>query len=1238
MRKKLQRGLCILLCVIMAFSCAVVPVGAVTPIISTLASKVGPAVAGWLVGEIVDQSLQAFADWVDGKSTDSTGYIASVGALRTAQKTEVTEDRLRELAYEWNITCSEAVGFTVDVVDHRLDTGEVYRIIAVRRGYVVTTAATQWCLADGMQRILYCDATTELSGRWSSEDQTSGRHLLDYNALYNLAQDVGGQIRLDLNNNFYEIYKRDGQGMSLYCNVAGRRFSCIYEPDKTAVNQDRPTTGGTVIKGDTITNIENNDNSVTNNDYSQDIDIENMTQVLPGGTLNQIDNLIYDDNTKTYYVDSHDVTNNITQNFLYEYHINYTSITYIGQSEEYNERYELYYQLPDGRDSADLTREELEQLNVDIDVIPYVRTTDNVDVRSLYHFDADTRDSSYWNYITEFEWITGASLTYMESGAFNGALYLDENQHAFRMTMPQATDTAGDWTLQWRYYQSHTEAPVNDSSVYVGDKPVLTMDGSAFYTPAGDQITVIPTGSWNEVCIIRSGGRLHYYVNGVFYASAEDVHTRLNDIRFVFGREQQTFKYFDELRFSRGALYVPGENYTPTSVPHDSNLALILPPGKDVVVDEVPVFKPSENNLFNGTGWEDMVKNNPLSTSQRDTSPFYPYTEYVKKNSSYDYEPVWTSPYPFIYDRDLVSAYIRSNGKGFVFKGSSPVVKQSPENSGYQQPWYSVAMPLFYLLDDGSDNRPYDVDECCTFGYKPGVVYTLSVVLSDCTYSSVTFKIVALSEASSWVDDPPYSVEILSVDQSSEIQFFLEDDLGLHMIGYEEDSDNVFPVTAICWNSFDCDCTVRALELVEGDSHQFEVDFETAVYDEGQLTHSPTLAVRTDVPITDHQIGGVRPSVPEKGQVWALVESGYITSLQVYNGSVWINCDGRIWTGQRWIPASSYNVITLQDMYDIVDSTQDYEYIYTESGFWSWLQSAWKDMLSRLDRIIEGIGNLSAPGDPSEECQHVYDSEIEREAGCIDPGHKVYTCSNCGHIFTETLDPLGHDWVVTGRVDPSELPLSIYRHPSDVTSPVGTTVTFDVVATGEGLTYLWQYRANSEAEWSLYTSKYGSSIPIEVLAYRNGYQYRCIVTDVTGASITSDAATLTVGTASDATPDTEDIVLDGGYDELTCSRCGLTSRDYGTGALDPDIFEAAGDLIAEGITWFLDKATELVNALTGITDIFNRFVDRIGDLIGLYPAFLAAVFVLLPEDFTTVIWFGVIAFVMLAVWKKYNKS
>lgn len=1194
MRKKLQRGLCLILCVVMAFSCMAFPAGAVviSPAIATVAKEIGTAVLTWFGSKVVEESLQALADWITGKTTDTDGLIAHIGALRTAQKTEVTEERLRELAYEWNTTCSDAVGFTVDVVDQRLDTGEVYRVIAVRRGYVVTTDAVQYCLADGISRILYCDATTELSGRWVPEDDTRGRHLLDYNDLFNLSQDVGGLLRIK--DGFYEIYKRDG---TLYCNVSGRRFSCIYKADQTAINQDRPTTGGTVIEGDTVTNIENNDTTI-NNDYSQDIDIEDMTQVLPGGTQNVIDNLIYDDNTKTYYIDSHDTTNNVTNNYLYQYHINYTSITYIGQSEEYNKRYELFYQLPDGRDSAELTREELEQLNVDIDVIPYVRSTDNVDVRSLYHFDADTRDSSYWNYITEFEWITGASLTYMESGAFEGALYLDENQHAFRMTMPQATDTAGDWTLQWRYYQSHTAAPVNDSSVYVGDQAVLSMDGSKFYTPAGAQIAVIPTGSWNEICIIRSGGKLYYYVNGVYYAAVDDVNYRMGDIRFVFGDQQQTFKYFDELRFSRGALYTPGENYTPTSVPHDSNLALILPTGKDVVVDEVGSLIPSDDNLLTPYKTDDWGSSTLMDYLQRDYTPLYPYTDYVTDGS---YEPVWDG-YPIVYDRDFITTLTVSSSspryRRVSFNGITSVVCASPEASYYAQPKYSIAMPLFYLADDGDSENNFDVRKCSTFSYVPGQIYTFSVVLADYSYSSITFRIVKNTDEEYYVDDPPYVCEILNVDLSSEIQFFLEDDLGLRYHGYDPDTDYTFPVTAICWNSIDGRSDVLHLELVKGNSSQFQIDYDTAVYDETELAHSPTLAVRTDVTITDYQIGGVRPSVPEKGQVWALVESGYITSLQVYNGSVWLNCDGRIWTGQRWIPASSYNVITLQDMYDIVDSTQDYEYIYTESGFWGWLQKAWKDMISRLDKIIEGLN--AAKGTSLDSCDHVYDLSGEGEPSCADHGRLVYTCSLCGDVFTELVDPLGHQWPIDCHS------ASILVQPQDVSAPLRSVVKFSVIAVGDGLAYQWQYRPVNGNGWSNSTigNPNTDTLSVEAVSSRDGHQYRCKITDSNGKTVISDPAVLTIGDLyqpSYAPP------------SYSCSRCGVVGEVFEGGIVSFDGVPSDSITVRSLLTGVFDGSWTVVTGV--ISSGFNGlagFVESLSvlpDFFALYrPANQAGVF------------------------------
>ena len=1313
MNTYIRRFAALFLCFILVFPSFVVPSSAILlPTVETVLT--------WLGGVDVALSvLSKLADFADGKSNDTNGLIVPISALDSpATRTQLTHDYLLQLAYDWNKTCSEDLGFTCDVLEYHHNSGNVYGVVVAR---IDRNIASRY-LADGTGRILYCDLTEETSGRWEPEDEaTLTRHLMSYVELNNLANSVGGTMRI--NGGFREIINRQGE---VYCNVSGYRFSCIYEPDKTAINQDRETTvnNSTVTNHNTVNNSTTtqnitNDNSITNNNYDQSVNIEDMTQILPGGTQNIIDNLIYNPDTKTYYVDSHDVTNNITQNYSYQYHINYTSITYIGQTEEYVKRYELYYQLPDGRDSADLTPEELEQLNVDIDVIPYVRYADNMDIRSLYHFDGDTRDSSYWNYATSFAWNEGASLTYMESGAFNGALYLDELSHDFQLTLATESDAAADWTLQWRYYQSHTEAPVKDSSVYVGGLTVLQLDGKYLYTAAGDQIAPLPVGSWNEICIIRSQGILYYFINGVYYTSCKLEGYFSNTVRFLFGDQQQTYKYFDELRFARGNLYTPGENYTPTSVPHDSNLTLVLPSGLDVVLDEVMVLTPSEDNLltpYNRSDWTTIS----LGSLELSYDPYYPVSSY---------QNVYTSGYPFLWDRDYIgTTKVAGQGRTVRFGGTA-FTRKAIKESHYTQPHNSYSVPLFY---DSNFYGQYYRSSTLVGDWQAETVYTYSVVLADGSYSSITFRIDKCwdddrvgcnysSEHGHYCSDSTYYLEQLKVVQNSVIRFSFEEH-GLSSFGYDSDTDDthhdvIYPVTALCWNSATDEALVRYTELVTGDTPGFEVGYETSVYTSGDLEHSPTLAVRTDVTITDHQIGGVRPSVPEKGQVWALVESGYITSLQVYNGSVWLNCDGRIWTGSRWIPASSYNVITLQDMYDIVDSTHDYEYIYTESGFWSWFQKAWNQFMSRVDEIIELLKL-----DTVDECQHVYDSKIDRDPGCVDPGHVIYTCSNCGHIYTSQIDPLGHDWVVTDRIDtmpdPADAVLKIIQQPQDCYVADGETFSARVYATGYGLTYAWYYRESGKGSFKLTSTFQSHTYATTMNSTRDGRQAYCIITDAYGNSVRTDTVTFRMGESP--VPDLEIIrhpqdvyaydgssfsmlvnalgedlkyswymssvsgsfaVMDGfnsnsfsmpvssslhgrqvycvvtdahgnsvqsetatihfcetPYDVVVCSRCGIESKDYGEGPLESDVFDALGDFVAEGITWLLDKATELVNALQGITDTFNRFVDRIRGLIGAFPLFLSAIVLLFPEDLATVIWFGVIAFVVRAVWKKYNKS
>lgn len=91
----------------------------------------------------------------------------------------------------------------------------------------------------------------------------------------------------------------------------------------------------------------------------------------------------------------------------------------------------------------------------------------------------------------------------------------------------------------------------------------------------------------------------------------------------------------------------------------------------------------------------------------------------------------------------------------------------------------------------------------------------------------------------------------------------------------------------------------------------------------------------------------------------------------------------------------------------------------------------------------------------------------------------------------------------------------ITSHPSDVTAMDGTLAVFSVTAEGEGLTYQWQYKTTaSGAVWtnsSSSTKGYNeSTLSVGAVAKRDGYSYRCRVTDASGTKYYSDAAVLTV--------------------------------------------------------------------------------------------------------------------------------
>ncbi|MBQ6545096.1 MAG: hypothetical protein IJL72_05095 [Lachnospiraceae bacterium] len=90
----------------------------------------------------------------------------------------------------------------------------------------------------------------------------------------------------------------------------------------------------------------------------------------------------------------------------------------------------------------------------------------------------------------------------------------------------------------------------------------------------------------------------------------------------------------------------------------------------------------------------------------------------------------------------------------------------------------------------------------------------------------------------------------------------------------------------------------------------------------------------------------------------------------------------------------------------------------------------------------------------------------------------------------------------------------IIRDPEDHTAPEGVTILLYIQATGKGLSYQWQYKIAGTGTWRNCSSKFiGYNSPdlyVEATAARNGFAYRCVVTDQDGNVAKSKGATLTV--------------------------------------------------------------------------------------------------------------------------------
>jgi hypothetical protein len=88
---------------------------------------------------------------------------------------------------------------------------------------------------------------------------------------------------------------------------------------------------------------------------------------------------------------------------------------------------------------------------------------------------------------------------------------------------------------------------------------------------------------------------------------------------------------------------------------------------------------------------------------------------------------------------------------------------------------------------------------------------------------------------------------------------------------------------------------------------------------------------------------------------------------------------------------------------------------------------------------------------------------------------------------------------------------AISSQPANTAVCAGNAVSFTVAASGTGINYQWQISTDGGASWNNIAGANATSYSFTAALVQNGYQYRCIVSGTCSPSVTSSAATLTVG-------------------------------------------------------------------------------------------------------------------------------
>lgn len=324
-------------------------------------------------------------------------------------------------------------------------------------------------------------------------------------------------------------------------------------------------------------NVVTNNNNVTNINYSYDNRTYNYTTNIENNYYN------IQNNSYNFYFDQ---TNYLTYVNTY----NNTTIIYNGDTTE------LYYRLPDGSDSYNLTEEEAYNgYKTSLSVSSYENTYDSADLVFLYHFDDNEYDYAYpTNTVLSF---TKNSVNYVNDLNFNHAI-------AFNGDTDISVNKSGLY-YSFRFY------PLMDDSLSLSINNTFIGGSERSYN------TITNYDEWfNQYLVQRTSSPLQattYYINDNLYIIF------VNGLYYAFESPEQGFNYMNSTR-----------SYRIVDDPDD--LVYI---SHSTYIDEQTIYNPYDLDL-SAYQYQSDPDRWRFDTSKYHGSTLYDVTSYVS-NRSYNY-------------------------------------------------------------------------------------------------------------------------------------------------------------------------------------------------------------------------------------------------------------------------------------------------------------------------------------------------------------------------------------------------------------------------------------------------------------------------------------------------------------------------------------------------------------------------------------------------------------------------